>query len=482
MLLRVLVLVVGLASFQPAAAQGLDEMRQEIVAARIAQFTNFGLTTVGGPPAAVGAYDPGSVSTFIIRASAFYRANDHDLGQWQFEVRSGTLDEASLVADFAPAMQRFRQINARLAHGFASYASHMMVHNSLNQRMAAMGLSNETCENYYALLDQRDGIFRRASQSINQIVAHVPGIRLFPRPGDVQTGLEEELSQLLTNGYLSSGSQSGLIESVLLQLLAEGLPTNDPLARGLDLAGRQARADEISLSGALSSAAGIQDIPSRIVLDRVEYALIDRLTETVPVVASGVGDGPISGQDLRDIVDATQRIAQFAGDADNPLSTPSNTLRSLHLLRALSDILNSREGGPEVAQAVSIVNDLFSGLSSGPEMAPNAVFILPQGGVAGNLQVTRQGMLDTAHALDALRTVIETGSPADTQELLRRVQQVERTLHPANFMRHITQGLVGGWASNIPFLRSFLDRILEQLLADSLDEDIPNVPADHGCR
>lgn len=465
-MIRPLLLMVYLLIATPALAQTMDDLRNEIDQAHIDLRESFGIGAPGGTGANQHAGNIGGIHTYLINVSVFYRNNHSDLGHWKRWMHAQNWSESDMVAAMSYGMGQFRQMDGRIRLAAAQYVRSIEYYGTLVARARAIGLSVNTCRSYYSIMEVANPIPGPARKKLLAVLRPIQHARMFPAGDQQIIDIDAAVTGLSPAGHVPLAEQSTLITSAIVAMSLAGMPTDSSLAQSLDAAARHAAANAGNLPDMLARAASPDGRIDLIHLQRTRVALADRLVDVMPVVAAGVAASESASADLRGLVDAGKRLVQAYDDVNNPFASASGKSRAFSGLRAVVDILNTPESGPDANRAASILNDLFTATSSSIP-----VIAIPQGGVVGILQSSRQGMLDISHAMAGVDQLVRTGNPRALRELRRRIEAVRQTLNPANFLRRAAEGVIGGWASNAPLIRTFLDRVIAAIGEDLAESD-----------
>lgn len=331
----------------------------------------------------------------------------------------------------------------------------------LTEQVSFLGLRGRHLTDAHAafLADDRaalEAYQRRAEQarlaSERAVPWYLQNLHIIPSPSQPDLTLDDLIADLPEPVRLTAGELSrvaGFLGDVATTLNEDGTLVGQTASALEWLFGH----DDFDIAGRLAAENGMSWTRRGADLDRFEQDLLLALGDLAPLWARDAANRvEVSEAHLSQITGLAARLAQLLDDVRDATGEPSRLQRALFRLHAAALILESSNSQLEMTEINSVFNSLgtiFPGTFS-----PTGPFAMQSGVITGQLESVRQGMLDAADALTAVEDASRgvPGALERAQDAAGRLQS--RFTGPA-LRQEIMRGLLGGSASNLPFVRYF---------------------------
>ncbi|MBY6122073.1 hypothetical protein [Mameliella alba] len=328
-------------------------------------------------------------------------------------------------------------------------------------------IAGEGCRPYYRALNMADMERSRARASLPY---HLLDRSLLPLPEEEPRGddLLRIFAAVLPRDPVPPAVLRRRYDRLLSELESAGLPAEDPLVFSVRMAAAQTGQWQTTLPVLVGGLGKVDGQARDRIAAETAGILATRISELLPLLALiEPGEGGLDR--AHDLVDVAQRLVLLHDDLERRGVDASPLLRGLSAVRSALLVLRTPGSGEEARRLNAAIADL--GRFASRDIPPTAPIAVPAAIAAGVIDVAGEGFDQSAQTLDHLARYLETGDPADYQRILEAARGVQDVLSPRNFLRHAVVGGIEGVVSNVPGLRSFLGRHIEELAEWALDSE-----------
>jgi hypothetical protein len=329
-----------------------------------------------------------------------------------------------------------------------------------------MSISGAGCRPYYRALNLEARARARAGAAMPW---HYARRRFVPLPEDDPGAgdLVRIISGHLPDEPVSPGELAAIYDGLILDLLADDVPEDDPLIAALRLARVQATTGRRDLSDMANGLAFAEPSERDLMGVEAAAALAQMVADLAPLLAAAEEADALPLETAYALVDVAQRLTQLYEDLERRGADATPLLRGLSGIRAALMLVRMPDSGEEATRLNQAIADL--GRFASADIPPTAPIAIPASIAAGLIDVAGDGFVDSADTLAHLGRFLETGDFADYQRMLEAARRVQQTLHPRNFLRQALISGIEGVVSNVPGLRSLFGRHFEDMADWALD-------------
>ncbi len=389
-------------------------------------------------------------------ANTFHDRADETLRAWQGALHAGPYDHALVSAALSEGMRAFHQVDGQMHGWFDAYIANQAEKARLLDRSHAAHLAgNQELADYYTDLANHvhDGATYPSPNEMGAIVV----LPMVPdAEGRIVTGRDwaYDLANRSAEHAVTTGDPIALRRALTEARRVEARYPSDTaqeLVQVLQLLEQRTEFQNNPIIPLLNQAEVLAPGPLRdALLDAAQWGLLDRMGHLAPLIATDADQD----QTLSDLATMAQRIVMLRDDLADPISPPSELLRSVNGLKAAAGLLElAQSDDPRAKDIMGVINDAAG--TSPAILSPTAPFAAPAGIVTAQLDQTRQAW---DHASDAMQGVADAIG-GDVNGIARAEAAADRlraSLDPRAFARNMADGFVDGVVSNVPFARSIV--------------------------